>query len=247
MEIQAIIIDDEQHCIDTLTWQINKYTKEVRVVAAFSSPKEAIVYLESNAIDLVFLDIEMPEMNGFDFLAQVQNIQFEVIFATAYDEFAIKAFHASAIDYLLKPIHKDLLIASIAKVRKKKQPKILPEQMNILYGALNAKEPVKERIAVPTQEGLHFVRVNEILYCISDSNYTFIYLDGGKQLLVSKTLKEIEAMLPVQSFLRIHHSHLINFKKIEKYIRGDGGYVIMDDKKSLSVSRSRKEALLSKF
>jgi len=247
MKISAIIIDDEQHGIETLQWQLNKYVLDLEIMATFCSPKSALLYLEKNNIDLVFLDIEMPEMNGFQFLKSCNIINFEVVFTTAYDEFAIKAFNASAIDYLLKPINKDLLIAAVAKVSEKKKPAILPEQMEILYGALNAKRPLKERIAVPTQEGLYFVKIKEILYCISDSNYTTIYLVNSEKILVSRTLKEIEVMLMDNQFLRIHHSHLINLQKIERYMRGDGGYVVMDDKKSLSVSRSRKESLLSIF
>lgn len=247
MKVRAIIVDDEQHCIETLTWQVGKYVPEIEILQAFNNPAEAMAYLTTHTVDLVFLDVEMPEMSGFDLLNALPEIDFEVIFATAHDEFAIKAFHASAIDYLLKPVNKDLLIAATKKVLEKKKPAILPEQIEILKNALGLTKVQKERIAVPTQEGLHFVKVSEILYCISDSNYTFIHLDSGQKLLVSKTLKEIEAMLPNESFLRIHHSHLINFTKIEKYIRGDGGYVVMDDKKSLSVSRSRKEMLLSKF
>lgn len=247
MNIRSIIIDDEQHCIETLQWQLDKYVSDIEIVATFCSPKEALKFLEANEIDLVFLDIEMPEMNGFQFLKNCPSITFEVVFTTAYDEFAIKAFNASAIDYLLKPINKDLLIAAVAKVSEKKKPVILPEQMEILYGALNSQRSLKERIAVPTQDGLYFVKIKEILYCISDSNYTHIYLDTGKNILVSRTLKEIEALLIENQFLRIHHSHLINLQKIERYVRGDGGYVVMDDKKPLSVSRSRKEALLSMF
>jgi two-component system LytT family response regulator len=247
MTIKTIIIDDEQHCIDTLQWQFEKYVDNLELLETFNSPTEALLFLNNNPVDLVFLDIEMPEMNGFELLNKVDKVDFEVIFATAYDEFAIKAFNASAIDYLLKPINKDLLIASIDKVKDKKKPSILPEQMEILYGALSSKAPRKERIAVSTQEGLHFVKITEILYCTSDSNYTNIHLIDGKTILVSRTLKEIEAMLVDLHFLRIHHSHLINLHKIERYIRGDGGYVVMDDKKSLSVSRSRKEALLAMF
>jgi len=247
MKIRAIIIDDEQHCIETLQWQLNKYVSDLEIMVTFCSPKGALKYLERNEIDLVFLDIEMPEMNGFQFLKNCPSVNFEVVFTTAYDEFAIKAFNASAIDYLLKPINKDLLIAAVSKVSEKKKPAILPEQIEILYGALNNKRPLKERIAVPTQDGLYFVKIKEILYCISDSNYTHIHLINNKKILVSRTLKEIEAMLFENQFLRIHHSHLINLQKIERYVRGDGGYVVMDDKKSLSVSRSRKETLLSIF
>jgi len=247
MKLRSIILDDEQHCIDTLQWQIEKYSPNVELVKTFNSSPEALDYLSSHPIDLLFLDIEMPEINGFEVLKNLDKVDFDVIFTTAYDEFAVKAFKASAIDYLLKPIDKSDLISAVQKVSDKNKPLILPGQIDILYDAINQKKPLKERIAVPTQEGLYFVKIKEIMYCISDSNYTHIHLLNNKKILVSKTLKEIEAMLVEEGFLRIHNSHLINLQKIEKYMRGDGGYVIMDDQKSLSVSRSRKEALLSIF
>jgi len=247
MKIKSIILDDEQHCVDTLEWQLVKYVPEVEIAGVFTSPIEALEYLNNNKVDLLFLDIEMPGMNGFELLKKLKNINLDVVFTTAYDEFAVKAFKASAIDYLLKPINKSDLISAVKKVSDKQQPSILPEQMEIFFDAINNKSPLKERIAVSTQEGLLFIKISEIMYCVSDSNYTYIYLDNNKKVLVSKTLKEIEAMLVDEGFLRIHNSNLINLQKIEKYIRGDGGYVIMDDNKSLNVSRSKKEQLLAIF
>ncbi len=247
MNIRSIVLDDELHCTDTLRWQLEKYCPSINVVKVFNSSKAALSYIKSNSIDLLFLDIEMPEMNGFELLNRISNLNFDIIFTTAYDEFAVKAFKASAIDYLLKPIGKTDLIDAVQKVENKKSRSVLPDQIDILYDALSHKKPIKERIAVPTQEGLHFIKINEIVYCISDSNYTNIHLTNTKHILVCKTLKEIEAMLAEDGFLRIHNSHLINLQKIEKYTRGDGGYVVMDDKKMLNVSRSRKEALLNAF
>ena len=247
MKIKSIILDDEQHCVDTLEWQLKKYLPEVEIAGIFTSPLGALEYINTHKIDLLFLDIEMPGMNGFELLKKLKNINLDVVFTTAYDEFAVKAFKASAIDYLLKPINKSDLISAVKKVSDKQQSTILPEQMEIFFDAINNKSPLKERIAVSTQEGLLFIKVSEIMYCVSDSNYTYIYLDTNKKVLVSKTLKEIEAMLTDEGFLRIHNSNLINLQKIEKYIRGDGGYVIMDDNKSLNVSRSKKEEFLAIF
>jgi len=192
MILKAIIVDDEQHCIDTLQWLIEKYSETVEIVNMFKSPVNAVKFLQENTVDIVFLDIEMPEMNGFDLLRKVKKVEFDVIFTTAYDEFALKAFQASAIDYLLKPIDKEALVSAVNKVKEKKKPSLLPEQIEILYDSLNTKKQYKERIAVPTQEGLYFVKSKEILYCISDSNYTHIHLIDNKKILVSKTLKEIE-------------------------------------------------------
>lgn len=244
---KAIIIDDEQHCIDTLSWQLEKYCPEIELQQSFSASLKGLEYLNSNSVDVVFLDIEMPELNGFDLLKAVNQVNFQVIFTTAYDEFALKAFKASAVDYLLKPIDKSDLQAAVQKLNKAGDSSAYLQQIETLFTNLNNQQQGNGKIALPTLEGLHFVNSSEILYCTSDSNYTNIFLQDGQKLLVSKTLKEIEAMLGGFGFLRIHHSHMINLNKISKYLKGDGGYVVMDDGKSLSVSRARKEAFLQYF
>ncbi|MEZ5002173.1 MAG: LytTR family DNA-binding domain-containing protein [Chitinophagales bacterium] len=245
--INSIIIDDEQHCLETLQWQLEKYTSTVKVLQIFNNPIQALEYVKTNPVNLVFLDIEMPEINGFEFLNRVSNIQFDVIFTTAYDEFAVKAFKASAIDYLLKPIDKQDLINAIKKVENKRALNISGMQLEILNESYGANHSIKDKIAVPTQEGLHFIKIKDIVCCISDSNYTYIHLANQTSILVSRTLKEIESILPNKHFLRIHHSNLINLEQIKKYVRGDGGYVVMEDGKELSVSRSRKDTLLKMF
>lgn len=246
MKFKAIIIDDEQHCIDTLSWQLNKYCPEIELVDSFSSSTQGLEYLNTTTVDVVFLDIEMPELNGFDLLKAVGSINFQVIFTTAYDEFALKAFRASAVDYLLKPIDKTDLQAAISKLAKPTATGAYMQQLENLFKNLQHQQP-GGKIALPTLEGLHFVKAADIIYCTSDSNYTNIFLTDGGKLLVSKTLKEIEAILQEQGFLRIHHSHMINLSKIDRYLKGDGGYVVMEDGKSLSVSRARKEAFLQSF
>lgn len=245
--INSIIIDDEQHCLETLQWQLEKYTSTVKVLQIFNNPIQALEYVKTNPVNLVFLDIEMPEINGFEFLNRVSNIQFDVIFTTAYDEFAVKAFKASAIDYLLKPIDKQDLINAIKKVENKRALNISGMQLEILNESYGPNHSIKDKIAVPTQEGLHFIKIKDIVCCISDSNYTYIHLANQTSILVSRTLKEIESILPNKHFLRIHHSNLINLEQIKKYVRGDGGYVVMEDGKELSVSRSRKDTLLRIF
>lgn len=247
MSLKTVLIDDEKHCLETLEWQLTNYVPDVEIIGSFHVPVKALKFLTENNVDLVFLDIEMPELNGFELLKRLGTINFDVIFATAYDEFAVQAFKTSAIDYLLKPIDKTDLLKAIDKVRKRQRNQLLPEQMEMLMAAMNRRATPHERIALPTQTGLQFINVEDIIYCISDSNYTFVHLADGSNVLVSRTLKDIEGLLPGHQFLRIHHSHLINTGKISQYMRGDGGYVVMDDGKNLNVSRSRKEALLSRF
>jgi two-component system LytT family response regulator len=245
LKIKALVVDDEQHCLETLHWQLQRFCPQVVVVAVCSNAQEALDILKDQPIDLVFLDIEMPYMNGFEMLESIKPVNFEIIFTTAYDMFALKAFKFSALDYLLKPIDKDELLISLDKYQNR-SAHLKPEQLDILFHSMSLRSGI-QRIALPTMEGLEFVEVKNIIHCKSESNYTHIYLSSGKKLLISKTLKEIGELLSEFDFLRVHHSHLINLNHIRKYIKGDGGYVIMSNDDMVNVSRSRKELLLRSF
>ncbi|MGI9543730.1 MAG: LytR/AlgR family response regulator transcription factor [Cyclobacteriaceae bacterium] len=244
--LSAVIVDDEKHCLETLSWQLQRFCPEVNLLATCSGAQEALEILQKQSVDLVFLDIEMPHMNGFEMLQQLSSIKFDVIFTTAYDMFAVKAFQFSAVDYLLKPIDKDQLQQAVQKVLLKGQA-ISAEQLNVLFQSLYQQAPNMQKIALPTMEGLEFIQSNQIVHCQSESNYTHIFLQNGSKLLISKTLKETEEMLTGHNFMRVHHSHLINLNHIKKYVKGDGGYVIMSNDDSINVSRSRKEDLLKAF
>jgi two-component system, LytTR family, response regulator len=241
--ITAILIDDEKHCRETLSIQLEKFCPEVHLLAQCNSAAQGLQAIKQHQPDVVFLDVEMPQMNGFDMLQQINSINFEVIFTTGYDSYAIKAIRFSALDYLLKPIDKDELKKAVAKISQKTEHN-LNEQLEILLEKLDNKPVSLQKIALPTLEGFEMVPIENILHCQSDSNYTHIMLKSSKKILVSRTLKEIEELLEGHNFLRIHHSHLINLNEITRYIRGEGGYVIMSDNSSIPVSRSRKEALL---
>ena len=244
--IKAILIDDEEHCRESLSIQLARYCPEVSLLAACPSAAEGLKAIEQLHPDVVFLDVEMPRMNGFELLQGFTNIPFAVIFTTGYDAYAIKAIRFSALDYLLKPIDKDELIKAIAKVHTKPVPTI-NQQFDILLEKLSDKPVKLQKIALPSLEGFELVQLESILRCESDSNYTYVYLKTGRRLLVSRTLKEIEELLEGHSFLRVHHSHVVNLNEIERYVRGEGGYLIMSDQSSVTVSRSRKEALLTVF
>ena len=244
--IRAILIDDETHCRETLTIQLEKYCSEIQLLSQCSSAAQGLKAIEQYHPDLVFLDVEMPTMNGFEMLQQFTNMPFEVIFTTGYDAYAIKAIRFSAIDYLLKPIDKDELIKAVAKVRQRTSHN-LSQQFDILLDRLGHKQRSLQKIALPTLDGFELVPLENILHCEADSNYTHVMLKDAKKVLVSRTLKEIEELLEGHSFLRIHHSHLVNLNEIVRYIRGEGGYVIMSDNTSITVSRSRKDALLKIF
>lgn len=242
--IKAIIIDDEHHCRATLEYEIKRHCPQVSVIAAFSSAIDALEQVPRIQPELIFLDIEMPHMNGFEFLKQAKG-NFGVIFTTAYDQFALRAFQNSAIDYLLKPISADDLLKAIEKYEQQNRSSLTADQLEILFGKLEGKSFSK--VALPTQEGLEFVHPQDICHCESSSNYTYIYFRNRQKMVISKTLKEVEEMLDGKGFFRVHHSHLINLNDVKKYVKGNGGYVVMDNEVQVPVSRSRKDALMDLF
>lgn len=242
--IRAIVVDDEPYASAALQTLLKKHCPEVVVEAACNSAQEAEQRITELKPQLVFLDIEMPHRNGFELLEHFMPASFQVIFTTSYDQYAIKAIRFSALDYLLKPIDPQELKAAIAKASKPGPNEILTQQLQLLMQTFREPAAASPRIALPTLEGLQMVTIDTILYCIASSNYTTFVMKDKKKLVISRTLKEIEEMLEDHGFIRIHHSHLVNINEIEKYIRGEGGTVLMTDGIELDVSRSRKEALL---
>jgi two-component system LytT family response regulator len=245
--IRTILIDDEVSCTETLHIELNQYCPDIEVIQKCNSSKSGLLAIQELKPELVFLDIEMPWMNGFELLQSVSDIDFEVIFVTAYDQFAIKAIKFSAMDYLLKPIQKKELIIAVDSVRKKKKSDKSFEQINLLLEQVQREDGRFAKLALPTMEGLEFVPIGEILYCKSDSNYTHVLKKDGSSTLVSRSLKYISEMMDENTFVRIHQSYLININHIERYLKGQGGEVVMSNGKHLPVSRSKKEDLLSKF
>ena len=242
--IRAIVVDDEPYGSAALQTLLKKHCPYVVVEAACNSAQEAEKRITQLKPQLVFLDIEMPHRSGFELLEQFIPSSFQVIFTTSYDQYAIKAIRFSALDYLLKPIDPQELKAAVAKVTKANPNELLTQQLQLLMQTFREAPSTGNRIALPTLEGLQMVTIDTILYCIASSNYTTFVMKDKKKLVISRTLKEIEEMLEDRGFLRVHHSHLVNISEIEKYIRGEGGTVLMTDGTELDVSRSRKEALL---
>jgi two-component system LytT family response regulator len=242
--IRAIVVDDEPYASAALQTLLKKHCPDVVVETACNSALEAERVIIELKPQLVFLDIEMPHRNGFELLEHFMPAGFQVIFTTSYDQYAIKAIRFSALDYLLKPIDPQELKAAIAKVSKPDPNELLTQQLQLLMQTIREPAATGNRIALPTLEGLQMVAIDTILYCIASSNYTTFVMKDKKKLVISRTLKEIEEMLEDHGFLRIHHSHLVNINAIEKYIRGEGGTVLMTDGTELDVSRSRKETLL---
>lgn len=233
--MRAVLIDDDQRNLQTLREKLSKHCPDVSVVALCESGQEGIQAIESLQPDLVFLDIEMPVMNGFLMLQQLSKQNFQLIFVTAYDHYAIKAIRYSAIDYLVKPVDTTDLKAAVIRAGEMHQH--YPNaQLAVLLEHLQKKN---DRIAVPTAEGLQFISLDDIIYLEASANYTNIYL-VNKKMLVSRTLKDYEDILPSEIFIRIHHSYIVNKNSVDKYIKGDGGQVVLKNGTLLDVSKRKK-------
>ena len=244
--IKAVIIDDETDSIDTLKWKLENYCTEVEIIASFDNPAEGVSYLKNNPPDLLFLDIEMPMLTGFDVLEELgRDISFDIIFTTAYDNFGIQAVKFSALDYLLKPVQNKELKEAIEKHLKKSNQKIPSEQIDTLLANVRENKKGKGgRIALASKESIEFVDPFNIVACEANSNYTNVYLSEGKKRVISKTLKEFEEMLIPFNFFRPHNSHLVNLNHVREFIRGDGGYLVMENKMKIPVSKNKREELL---
>ncbi len=243
--MKTILVDDEENSLDILEIELKEYCPQVEIVAKCKSGKEAIAAVHEFNPDVVFLDIEMPQMNGFEVLKNLEDQEFDVIFVTAYDQFALKAFEFSAVDYLLKPIVKERLIAAVEKVSSLAETSISVEQLNMLMTNFQSYWQSQPRVALPTSEGLEFVSVDQIIYAQSESNYCWVFFDDGSKIFLSKTLKDLEGLLAKHGFIRIHQSYLINADFIKRYVRGQGGYIILSNGAKVPVSRSKKEVILN--
>jgi len=244
--IRGIIVDDELKSRESLKILLEDFCEGVEVVALCQNVDESIEAIQRLHPDVVFLDIQLQRETGFDLLTKLKHFDFNVIFTTAYSEYAIKAFKFSAIDYLLKPIDIEELKRSLAKLEKR-MGSTITQRLEQLMQNIRSESAGNLKLALPTMDGLIFVKVKNVLYCEASSNYTEITMEDNKKYVVSRTLKEYEDLLGDQDFFRIHHSTLINLNAIKKYVRGDGGYVIMNNDKSLDVSKRRKEAFLSRI
>jgi two-component system LytT family response regulator len=242
--IGSVIIDDELQSRNALRNILIDYCSDVEILGEADNAEEGIEIIQETKPELVFLDINMPDQNGFQLLESIGDIKFHVVFVTAYDQYAIKAIKFSALDYILKPIDPQQIIDSVNKLKGMQPRKIqVAERISNL---LNNKEKIN-KIALPTISGFRFVRIKSIIRCEADNNYTIFFLEPKETIMVTHTLKYFENILKTDGFVRVHQSHLINIDYVEEYIKGDGGIVKMSDKSEVAVSRRKKEIFLNKM
>lgn len=244
LKLRAIIVDDESDAIKNLKWEIDQFCEGIEVCETFTDPVEAISGINYLKPDCVFLDIEMPEMDGFQLLNKLAYKDFEIIFTTAYDHYALRAFKAEAIDYLLKPIDTDDLNNSIKRVRERKTGHNLGKSIKELLVAYSPKQ--SERLALNFSGKIKFVDLDDIIYCKSNGSYTEIYLNDNKIEILSKKIKEVEE-LTHDGFFRVHNSYLVNLNFVSEYVKTDGHYLLLKNGNTIPVSRSKRNGLLVKL
>ncbi len=240
--LEAVLVDDEKKALQSLSWELTNFSKEIHVKASFTDPFEALEYLEKHSPDCLFLDIEMPKMDGFQFIQKITKRDFPVVITTAYNQYAIQALKKEALDYLLKPIDGDDLKETISKIKKYQARNLSTDKLEKLLLNFN-NNPVYKKITVNTDGKLIFLTADEILYAESDGNYSTLYLKDGQRIVLTKKLKEVNLLLPSDIFYRIHNSYIINLSKIKEFIKTDG-YVVLVSGHKIPVSRQKKSDFL---
>jgi two-component system LytT family response regulator len=244
--MRTIIIDDEPDNVQLLAIQLGRHCPKADVVGQFTDSIEALKNVGRLRPELVFLDIEMPVLNGFQFLERVGDISFGIIFVTAYDQYAVKAFRFSALDYLLKPVDTIDLVAAVN--RAEKMVKINVDQLELLRQHYpGGPAGTYQRIALPQANGLVFIELSQIIYCEADSNYTRFFLQNGESHLVSKTLGDVQTVLESKDFVRVHRQYLVKVEHIKKFVKGEGNYIVLTNGFSIPVARPQKSKLMERF
>ncbi len=247
-KLRSVIIEDEEKSLAVLRYLIERHVGDkIEIVATHCSPVDGKKYLERNDVDLVFLDIQMPGMNGFELLDSLLKIDFDLIFTTAFNNYATKAFRYFAVDYLLKPVIAEELIEAIKRVETRNSFRYGKKDLAKIFHEIDNQRDDYTRLAVPTKEGVEFVQMDEILRLEADGNYTFIFLKSEKRIYTSKTLKFFEQLLPIAKFYRPHQSHIICISEMRKFVKTDGGYIVMSDGTQISVARSKRQEFSDRF
>jgi len=246
-KLKAVIIDDELASRETLASYLKNYCPDIELVADADSVKSGLEIIKKHKPEVVFLDIEMPYGNAFDLLEQIDQVDFDLVFVTAYSNYAIKALNMSASYYILKPISIDELINAVEKIKSERNSGDISIQSKILIENIQSANKQNHKIVLPQLNGFDVVKVNDIIRCQANDNFTEFYLSNGSKKLISRTLKFYEDILKDFDFVRIHKSHLINLQYVTKYMKGKGGQVEMTDGSVVDVSANQKAAFLEKF
>ncbi|MVM28454.1 response regulator [Spirosoma sp. HMF4905] len=248
--MRALIIDDEPDNVRLLALQLARHCPQVELVGQYTDSTDGLRAIQTLRPGLVFLDIEMPVMNGFQLLERVGDINFHIVFVTAYDQYAVRAFRFSALDYLLKPIDTVDLIATVR--RAETTARINPQQLDLMRqyypaGATSVSPIAKGRIALPHASGMVFVETKQIIYCEADSNYTRFHLANGEQYVIAKTLGDVQEVLETGDFVRVHRQYMVNLDHIQKLVKGEGTYLLMTNGVSIPIARQQKDRLMERF
>jgi two-component system, LytTR family, response regulator len=246
MNYKAIIVDDEINNLESLEALVRRHCSGIEVVGLAQSVDEGLLKINEHIPDLVFLDIKMPEKDGFQLLESLNNINFEVIIVTAFNHYAIKAIKFCAIDYLLKPVNSSELIQAVDMAIERIRQKRDNDRLRQLIQNMNSQTG-KMKMGLASQSRVDFVETNQIIRCEAENNYTHVFLESGIKKTISKTLKEFEELLIDFGFIRVHQSHLINLSHIKSYLKNDGGYIEMDNSNIVPISRNRKEEIIKKI
>ncbi len=244
--ISTIIIDDEPKNIKLLLQMLAAHCPQLEIAATESDAKKGLLLIEEKKPQLIFLDVEMPHLNGFDLLKKLEPISFEVIFVTAYSQYAVEAFEHHATGYITKPVNAEKLVAAVNTAVKRIEEKNINKNLFSLLEQ-NTRQQAPDKIPLSTSNGLVFVKISDIMYCESSGNYTHFYLCDNKKIVVSRQLGEYEKLLPENNFTRIHDKYIINLAYIKEYIKGSGGEVVLENGKEIPVATRRKEDFLARF
>ncbi len=245
--IKTLIIDDEKSSRDTLRGFVENYCEEIQIIDEAETAEQGIEHIKNLQPHLIFLDIELPLGSGFDLLEACKHANFEVIFTTAHDQYALQAIKVCALDYLLKPISATDLINAISKIRQRNLTGTAKPQIGAFVENISNLNKQLSNIVLPTMDGFIVKKISDIIRCEADKNYTLFVFVNKEKILVSKTLKEYDELLNDMDFIRVHQSHLINASHVQRYIKGSGGYVKMSDDSLIEVSRRKKEMLMERF
>jgi two-component system, LytTR family, response regulator len=246
--MKALIVDDEKAAREVLEYLLRKEAPGWHILPSCATADEAISAIHRGHPEVVFLDIEMPWKSGFDMLQELGSVAFHLVFTTAYDKYAVRAFRYSAADYLLKPINAAELRDTVMRITRQESAKgISAEHLQFLLGQLHSREGAPQRLALYTTEGVRFINPEKVMRCESKSNYTYFFFEGGEKVVSSRTLKDVESIFAPYNFYRTHQSHLINLRHVDRYSKEDGGYIIMSDGAQVDLARARKEEFLELF